>query len=105
MLEIIDFIFYEVNWFLCKNNFILKLFILNIVIVSFMVISFYYIIEKEVLKGFFFKIMEGIIFLLLIDIVFFVFIIIILYRFVFGLIIYIFNDYKNKNIKDWLEVI
>ncbi|EIE5607765.1 hypothetical protein LDQ54_002848, partial [Listeria innocua] len=57
----IDFIFYEVNWFLRKNNFTLKQFISNIIIVSFMAISFYYIIEKEVSKGPFFKIMEDII--------------------------------------------
>ncbi|HAO6524207.1 TPA: hypothetical protein IQD40_002354 [Listeria monocytogenes] len=103
--ETIDFIFYEVNWFLRKNNFTLKQFISNIIIVSFMAISFYYIIEKEASRGPFFKIMEDIIFPLLIDIAPFVFIIIILYRFVFGLIIYILNDYKNKNIKDWLEAI
>ncbi|WP_271003876.1 hypothetical protein [Listeria seeligeri] len=103
--ETIEFSFYDLDWFFRKNNLTLKSFILNVLVAFFTSLSILFIVKKGIIEEGIFTIIEGIIFPVLKYIAPFIFIIYIIYRLILGLIIYILNNYRNKDLRIWLEVI
>ncbi|MBM5695973.1 hypothetical protein D8Y04_12295, partial [Listeria seeligeri] len=103
--ETIEFSFYDLDWFFRKNNLTLKSFILNVLVAFFTSLSILFIVKKGIIEEGISTIIEGIIFPVLKYIAPFIFIIYIIYRLILGLIIYILNNYRNKDLRIWLEVI